>query len=264
MFDATVLGESRDHLVERLDAAHTFTAWAELVPELAADPSVDSVEDLFAALGPKSDPRRWDTLMLALLQLAAVDGEDQDDAVLAVLHAVAASATRLSRRGFAEDLVLGQLAIQIRTYPWRTRRRAVAGNLLRDTENALCYEVYAVRMRTRRSAQPITEVPVDMRPCHEENGSPAALAEDTAALETGDTNDGDLDLIDLLMWAERTGIVNARDLSMLVQYHCGRDTTGAGHEHVARMFGVNVRTSKRRCTAALDALRAAAPEYLAG
>lgn len=256
MFDATLLGESRDHLVERLDAPHTFTAWADLVPELAADPSVTSIEDLFAALGPNSEPRRWDALLLALLQVAAIDGGDQGDAVLTVLHAVAASATRLMRRGFDEDLVLGQLTIQIRTYPWRTRRRAVAGNLLRDTENALCDELYSARMRTRRSTQPITEVLVDMRPSDGgERRSPAALAEDTG--------DGDLDLIDLLMWAERTGIVNARDVSMLVEYHCGRDTTGAGHEYVARMFGVNVRTSKRRCTAALDALRAAVPEYLA-
>jgi hypothetical protein len=254
MFDATLLGESRDEFTARLDAGDTFTHWRRLVPELTADQSVGSLAEVFAALAPGSDPGRWDTLLWSLLRLAAVDGDDQSDAVLAVLHAVAASATRLTRRGFEAGLVLGQLTIQIRTYPWRTRRRAVAGNLLRDTENALCSEVHAARMRTRRHVQQVTEIPVDMGPWRGTEGPAAELT--SAAAD-------DLDLVDLLLWAERSGVVDARDLAMLVEYHYGRDRTGAGHEHVARVFGVDVRTSKRRCTAALAALQTAVPDYLA-
>jgi hypothetical protein len=267
MFNSSLFGESRTELVARLDTADTFTRWVQLVPELAAEGTVSSVAEVLAALEPGTERTRWDGLLLALLQLAAVDGADQADAVFVVLQAVAAGAARLlrrsttpSRRGarpdFTEGLVLGQLTIQIRSYPWRTRTRAVAANLLLDTEHALCREVYAARFKTRRRAEPVVERPVDMRrsvdatPVYDEVGPDVA---DAAGLE----------LVDLLMWAERTGVVAARDLSMLVEYHYARELTGAGHEHVARTFGVNVRTSKRRVAAALEALQAAAPQYLA-
>lgn len=255
MFDASLLGESRTELTARLDDAGTFTRWVELTPQLSAGDTVSSVADVFDALAPSSDPALWDVLLGALLQLAALDGGDQPDAVLAVLHAVAGGAARLVRRGFEEGLVLGQLTIQIRTYPWRTRRRAVAANLLLDTEHALCREVHPARMQTRRRACPVTETSVDMGPYSDDPGPFDELVPDPA----GD----DLDLVDLLLWAERTGVVDARDLSMLLEYHYAREFSGSGHEHVARVFGVNVRTSKRRCAATLQALHAAAPQYLA-
>lgn len=245
----TLVGESRAELAARLDAADTFAAWSVLVPELAADPARVSISDVFDALAPGSPVTGWDGLLWSLLKLAAADGHDEADAVLVVIHALAAPAARLMAR-FDASLVLGELTIQIRAYPWRTRVRAVAGNLLRDTEHALCHEASPAWMRTRGHVQRVTEIAVDNP--HEHVRDDGALPEDD-----------DLDLVDLLLWAERTGVVDARDLSMLVEYHYGRDATGAGHEHVAEVFGVNVRTSKRRCTAALDALRAAVPQYLA-
>ncbi len=255
MFDATLLGESRDELAARLDAAGTFTRWAGLVPELACDPAVGTVADVFAALAADAPRARWDNLLWSLLRLAAVDGENQPDAVLAVLHALAGGARRLATRGFGEGLVLGELTIRIRTYPWRTRQRAVAANLLRDTEHALWCEAAPAWMRTRGHVRRVTEVPVDVMP-------PVTGESGTGQAST-DPADDELDLVDLLLWAERTGVLTARALSMLVEYHYGRDATGAGHQHVAEVFGVTVRTSKRCCTAALDALRAAVPRYLA-
>src|SRR3954454_1389263 len=197
MFDVTLLGESRAQLVARLDAADTFTRWSELVPELASDPAISSVADVYAAMAPGAPAGRWDILLWSLLRLAAADGGNQDDAVLAVLHAVAGGASRLVNRGFDDGLVLGELTIQIRTYPWRTRRRAVAANLLRDTEHALCCETSPAWMRTRGHAQRVTEIPVDITPgitgARSELDSPAA----------SDAEDLDLDLMDLLLWAER-------------------------------------------------------------
>jgi hypothetical protein len=256
MFDACLLGESRAAFVARLDATDTFDGWAELVPQLSCGGSVHSVAGVFAELAPGSAPAYHDQLLGALLQLAAVDGGNDSDAVLAVLHAVAEGATRLARRGFDEGLVLGELAIRIRTYPWRTRQRAVAANLLRDTEHELCCEVNHAWMRTRGHVQRVREVAVGRQPWDTVDLPESAAVTDTA-------EDDDLDLVDVLLWAGRTGVVDARDLSMLIEYHYGRSLTGAGHEHVARVFGVNVRTSKRRCTAALTALQAAAPQYLA-
>ena len=255
MFDATLLGESRGELATRLDAADTFGRWASLVPELAADGSIGTIAGVFAALAPGASADRWDSLLWSLLRLAAADGGDQGDAVMVVLHAVAGGASRLVKRGFDEGLVLGELTIRIRTYPWRTRRRAVAANLLWDTEHALCCEVSPAWMRTRGHLQRVTEVPVEITPGVLDQGADVDLR-----VEVGEN---ELDLVDLLLWAERTGVVDARGLSMLVEYHYGRDATGAGHDHVARLFGVNVRTSKRRCTATLHALRAAVPQYLA-
>ncbi len=255
MFDATLLGESCHQLTTRLDAADTFGRWAALVPELTAEESVSTIAGVFAALVASAPPERWDDLLWSLLRLAAADGGDQRDAVLVVLHAVAGGASRLVHRGFDEGLVLGELTIRIRTYPWRTRRRAVAANLLLDTEHALCCEVSPAWMRTRGRARRVKEIPVPM--------IPGVLDEHADVESPVDAGEDDLDLVDLLLWAERTGVVDTRGLSMLVGYHCGRDATGAGHDHVARVFGVNVRTSKRRCTATLEALRAAAPRYLA-
>ena len=240
-----LLGESRCELADRLDAADTLTRWACAEPSLGC---VSSVSELFRALQPDSEPSRWDTLLGALLRLAAADGGGDDNAVLVVLHVVDRGADRLCRRGFDPGLILGELTIQIRTFPWRTRTRAFAANLLLDTEHALCREVNPARMRTRRRAIPALDLFGDPSPRDEVNADPGS---------------DDLDLVDLLLWAERTGILAARDLSMLVEYYYAREFTGAGHEHVAQVYGVNVRTSKRRCTAALQALRAAVPQYLA-
>ena len=255
MLDAFLLGESRAAFAARLDATATFDRWAGLVPQLSCGGSVSSVAGVFAELAPGSGPAHHDRLLGALLQLAAADGGNDGDAVLAVLHAVAEGATRLPRRGFDEGLVLGELTIRIRTYPWRTRQRAVAANLLRDTEHELCCEVNLAWMRTRSHVQRVSEVAVGIQPWDTVDAPKTDAVPDPA--------DDDLDLVDVVLWAERTGVVDARDLSMLIEYHYGRSLTGAGHEHVARVFGVNVRTSKRRCTAALAALKAAAPQYLA-
>jgi hypothetical protein len=257
MFDASLLGESRPEFIARLDTSSTFDRWAAATPALSCGGDVDSIAGLFAELGPRSRPTHHDTLLGALLQLAAHDGGDDADAVLAVLHAMTEGAARLARRGYGDGLVLGELTIQIRAYRWRQPRRAVAATLLRNTAHALCCEENHAWMRTRQYAQRVSEHAVGIQPWSEVD------ADEPTSLGADEQNDDGLDLVDLLLWAERTGVVDARDLSMLVEYHYGRESTGAGHGHVARLFGVTERTSKRRCAAAMEALRAAVPQYLA-
>lgn len=264
-FDATLLGESLDDLTARLDARPaTLTRWAATASALSRAGSVAELVELLRPVGAGEARRgermdRWDELLVGLLRVAAADGGDQD-AVLLTIHLVAPGADRLVRRGYAASLVLGQLAIQIRTYPWQTRTRAVAANLLLDTEHALSREARPAYMRTRDRARtdstavPVTEIVTDL----------PYLAAGRAEQLFSDVDEHDaLDLVDLLLWAERTGVVEARELAMLVEYYYAREFTGAGHEHVARVFGVTARTSKRRCAAALAALQAAAPRYLA-
>lgn len=251
MSNASLLGESRPAFTARLDAGHIFDRWVALVPRLACGGDVASIADVFRELAPHSPMTHHDTLLIALLQLAAQDDADDRDAVVAVLHAMQEGVARLAGQSYEVALVLGELTVQIRTYPWRTRSRAVAANLLRDTAYALSYEENHSWMRTRRYAQRVSEDAVGLTP------------HSTAALPgSGDTGD-DLDLIDLLLWSERTGIVDARGVSMLVAYHVAREACGAGHEHVAHLFGVTTRTSMRQCAAVLDALREVVPQYLA-
>ena len=255
MFDASLLGESRPMFTARLDAGDAFNRWLAIAPQLACGGDVASIDDLFTELAPGSRITHHDTLLSGLLRLAALDGPDCSDAVLALLHAMEEGVTRLAARRYEPALVLGELTIQIRTYPWQTRTRAVAANLLRDTAYALSCEQNHLWMLTRKQNQRITEDSAGLT-LHRADGEP---------LSDGATDD-DLDLVDLLLWAERTGIVDARGVSMLVEYHLGRGARGAiraGHEHVARVFGVSTRTSKRQCTSTLDALRAVVPQYLA-
>jgi hypothetical protein len=260
MVDACLLGESRADFAARLDEDDVFPRWARLAPKLSGGGTLHAVADVFRALDTGSDSARWDPLLGSLLQVAAPDGGDQCDAVLAVLHTMTRGSSRLVRRGFDEALVMGQLTIVVRTYPWRTRTRAVAANLLLDTEHALCLETRPARMQTRRRARPLTEVPVDMTSAwYDKEGANALWAS-----RDRHTAEQYHELVDLLAWARRAGLVDPRDLSMLVEYHYGREFLGSGHAHVARIFAVDERTSKRRCSRALHALRAAAPAYLAG
>lgn len=256
MFDASLLGESRSRFMARLDASNIFDRWLALAPKLACNGDVASVADMFTELAPASKTTHHDTLLSALVQLACLDGPDASDAVLAVLHAMEEGVMRLAARRYELALVLGELTIQIRNYPWQTRSRAVAANLLRDTAHALSCEQNRLWMLTRKQKQRVSEDSAGLTP-RGAVGEPHCV----------DAADDDLDLIDLLLWAERTGVVDPRAVSMLVEYHIGRGGPGAiraGHEHVARLFGVTTRTSKRQCTSALGALRAAVPQYLAG
>jgi hypothetical protein len=248
---ATLLGEDPTRFTARLDATDTLARWSALEPALAR---MDSVQGVREALQPGSDPALWDSLMGALLRLAAHDGGDDADAVLLVLHLVDLGSRRLRQR-FPADLVLGQLTICIRAFPWRTRTRAYAANLLHDTEKALCRELRPNWARHRRDEDQLVDPT--------QRASDSGLHPlDRVALQTPDQDD--LDMVDLLLWARRTEVVDPRDLAMLLDYFTARtDGIIAGHDHVARLHGVTARTSRRRCAAALQALRTAGPAYLA-
>jgi DNA-directed RNA polymerase specialized sigma24 family protein len=79
-----------------------------------------------------------------------------------------------------------------------------------------------------------------------------------AAPAAGDEED--LDVADVLVWAERTGVVDADEVALLVEMAAlGR---GAPREVAARR-GVHERTVRKRRSRALAALRAARGRYLA-
>jgi hypothetical protein len=144
-------------------------------------------------------------------------------------------------------VVVGELACQIRRYPWQRRPRAVAANLGAETRRAVLAEL---RPRIRRHPDRGEFLTVD--------GNVTRLAQATVC----DEREDDLDVGDLLRWAVRSG-VDAADVALLVATECGRDLHERGAaRRVAAAHGITKRTLYRRRNRTLRALRNMAPQYL--
>lgn len=246
---------SWNELTDRLDGQQTLVRWARAEPALAA---VTGPHELAALLRPGVGPHRADELLGALVRLAAADGHDDVDAVLLLLHLLSDGAVALAARlsdlpGDVLALVVGELTAQIRAFPWRRRTRAYAANLLLDTKAALLRELRPHRTRRHPEAGEVLVDPTDAR--H------VALLE--ARSTSTQSTDDDLDLVDLLVWAARTGVVDADDVALLLQVEQDRYDGTPAQQRIAAAWGVNERTVRRRRERTLAALRTARGEYLA-
>lgn len=239
-------------LVDRLDAAGTVYRWASSEPALTG---LDGVHDLAGLTARGSDPDRADEVLGALVRRAAADGGGEADAVLVLLHLLApgvnALAGRLRDLDTSADfvaVVVGQLAVEIRQFPWRRRHRAYAANLLLDTRRAVLRE-FGIRRGVSH------EVLVDDDPFWWESRLDTAPGPDEpGALE---------ELADFLTWATRRRLVDPDDVQVawqLEQLHGYGQAAGA---RVAQAWGLHERTVRRRQVRALSALKAAAAEYIA-
>lgn len=241
-------------LVARLDAADAVARWARTESALSGIDSVARLSDL-TALG--QDPMRADALLGALVRTAAVDGGDDVDAALVVLHLLGdglrALVDRLADLGGGDrlgHLLAGQLMIQIRAFPWRRRVHAYAANLLLDTKLAVMREL-GFRRGRRGPESP-----------HEALGSAWWWAE--ACLDTaGDSEDPLTELLELLTWATRTGAADPTDMRLLWQLQASRGYGEQACTQVAHAWGISNRTVRRRSGRALAALRTAVPAYTA-
>lgn len=247
-YDPTIVG-SWPALAARLDADAVLARWAEAEPDLAG---LTSVAELLAVWSEDGGSDRTNAVLAALVRLAAVDGGRDDDALLLTLHLLSGLvwATVAELRDLSPDIVavvVGELACQIRRYPWRRRPRAVAANLRAETRRAVLAEL---RPRVRRHPERGEFLTID--------GDVTRLVELTACDERED-----LDVVDLLRWAVRSG-VDAADVALLVATEYGRDLRerGAAH-HVAAAHGITKRTLYRRRNRTLSTLRTMAPQYLA-
>jgi len=246
---------SWDLLSDRLDRDGTVQRWARLEPALM---EVLELQDLAGRLRPGTDPARADELLGALVRLAAADGHDDPDAVLVLLHLLSGGARALAARladlaGDMLGLVVGELTVQIRAFPWRRRTRAYAASLLLDTKAALWRELRPHRTRAFPGAGEVLVDPTDAR----------QVAGLFGGSVPGPEGDGDLELLDLLVWAARTGVVDGEDLALLLQVERTREYGGAAQLQVAAAWGINERTLRRRRDRALAALQAASAGYLA-
>ncbi len=238
-------------LVTRLDSSGRFVQWGGLEPALAGA----DLDGLREQLQPGVDPARSDELIGAVLRLAAVDGHDEPDAVLVLLHLLAAGVRVVAKqlRDLTCDplgLVVGELAAQIRSFPSTRTRRGLAGTLLMDTKAALLREL---RPHRTRAHPHVYEVPVDPT-------DPA-----TWALLLGTTapgHDDELDLLEVLLWAQRTGVVDPVEVALLLHAERSRDEPGPLRLTLERCWGQSGRTLRRRRLRTLAALQAASSDYL--
>lgn len=246
------IGTWRD-LVLRLDATDTLGRWRAGEPALA---DVSTCEDLDRL---SHEPVRSDAVLGCLLRLASVNGGADNDATLVLMHLLAPGCTALLRRfgperSAAKDLLFGELALHIRTST-RLDARAHAANLLWRTEHGLRKQLSARRM----NGAWLNDCPVAFQ-ADEQTGLLAALDRDTRRQQA---DEDDLQLVDVLLWAERTGVVAAEDVSLLVELVQGDEAPGRDTARVAASRGVSVRTVERRRRAAVEALSGASAAYLA-
>ena len=246
-YDPAIVG-SWPALAARLDDDAVLARWATAAPALAGLTTVDELLTVWTEDGGSD---RTDVVLAALVRLAAVDGGRDDDALLLTLHLLSGFVWTMAEqlRDLSPDIVavvVGELACQIRRYPWRRRRHAVAANLRAETRRAVLAEL---RPRSRR---------------HPHRGEFLTLDGDVTQLAAANAIDQeeDLDVVDLLQWAVRSG-VDAADVGLLIATECGRDLREpAADQRVAAAHGITIRTLYRRRHRTLTALRNVAPRYL--
>src|SRR3712207_1983354 len=245
--DPTIIG-SWPALAERLDES-ALARWAAAEPDLA---ELTTVADLLAVWTEDGGYDRTNAVLAALVRLAAVDGGRDDAALLLTLHLL--SGLVWTMVGQLEDLssdivavVVGELACQIRRYPWQRRPHAVAANLRAETRRAVLAEL-------RPSSR-----------CHLDRVEVLTRDGDVARLASADISDEaeDVNVADLLRWAVRSG-VDAADVALLIATECGRYLRQrSADRQVAAAHGITTRTLYRRRHRTLTALRRVAPQYLA-
>jgi hypothetical protein len=235
----------------RLNAGDALGRWAVAEPVLLA---FQSPEDLKSTVHTPGNQLRADEVLGALVRLAAVDGGDEPDAVLLVLHLLSNGARTVARalRDLSPDidaLVVGELTLRIRSFPWQRRTRAYAANLLMDTRRSLLRELLPYRTRLGRDRV----ILVDPTGPEAEDGGLLGRVE-----LSGPDNE-EVTLLDVLRWAERTGVVGPADVVLLAELG---QTGRGGIDKIAARLGVNEKTVRRRRDRALAALRTARSRYV--
>jgi hypothetical protein len=209
------------HLVASPATARAMARWAGAAPVLAG---WSGPEALRAAVHDRTHPDRADRIMAALVRLAAVDGGGDLLAVRVLVHLLIPGAVRLARSlaplfgvphtreaaMLAEAVVFAELAIGIRTYPWRRRPRRIAANLLLDCRQRLTRR----HRRTRPEIPAGVGVDLDLRlPGTSGIGTSGIGADSIDAAEAA------VALRELLDWARRRGVLDPVEIRLLVASH---------------------------------------------
>ena len=259
------LGLDWPELAERVEHSGRWSSWVAAEPALA---QISGLAQVAATVGDTAHPGRADELLAALVRLAAVDGGNDQDAAGALALLLANGAGRLAwqLKSLSDDIdqmVAGQVWLQIREYPWRRRRRAIAANILMDARRALLADLGA---DTRSCAREVVVVLMDTTG----DGMPAgggflALASRDVHTEPAD----ELTLVSVVKWAIGNGGVAASygatllELAALELPGTVRGLSSAAEiSVVATRRGVSEKTVVRSRDRAVRALAGARMAYL--
>jgi len=160
-------------------------------------------------------------------------------------------------------MVDGQVWLQIREFPWRRRRRAIAQNILRDARRAVLVDL-GVDTRSRRRGVVVMLVDTTAVGAATD-GRPGALAYFDRPSERGDEHT----LVAVLKWATGNGVVRDQDAAILLELAelqvpgSVRGLSSAAEiRAVATRRAVNERTVRRSRDRAVRSLVAAREAYL--
>jgi hypothetical protein len=147
-------------LAERVERCGRWLSWVGAEPALAC---ASGLEEVALIVADRAHPERADALLAALVRFGAVDGGNDQDAAgaLALLLANGAARLAMQLRDLSSDIdqmVAGQVWLQIREFPWRRRRRAIAANILMDARRALLRDL---GVDTRIGSRGVVVIPVD-------------------------------------------------------------------------------------------------------
>ncbi|UFN45200.1 hypothetical protein [Nocardioides okcheonensis] len=238
-----------------------------------------------------------DDVLLALAELAALDGGNDNVAagVLAkcLLPGACQLAARLQRRqrcqpfhdhqpvgglrsaGAVDELVASQLWIEVRTVRWRRIRR-VAANVLLDTRAAVLLELgdhFQVERRDRSWARTMVIGEQDAFEAAAETSSRIAGTTAPDASEADTTARSEV--TELLAWAGTSEVITPSEETLLaavlqaaaevetrnVRRGCGGLLSNEVSRRVAAQMGVSESTVRRRTSRTVQALAAAAPKF---
>lgn len=256
-----VLAGSTPQTLEQQITPAVWGSW------LASEPRLCCVGS-FAGLG-RLERSVADECLGSLIRLAQADGDHSDLALLAVLHQLArrARAIACSLRDLDPDIdriVAVELVRQILELPAQGRK-AYAVRLAHATQDAILRDLQPMRLRGSRdrlvlvdSALPGLE---DAAPVHSTVNPVEAASREFR---------------NLLGWARSQRLITPLQIALLDELlEVAIVVDGAGGpkprtvfsvqvmERVARRRGVSVRTIQRQRDRALEALRAAVPDYVA-
>jgi len=198
-------------LVERVDRGGLWSSWVTAEPALA---SAHGLDEVVLIVADRAHPQRADALLAALVRLGAVDGGNDHDAAVAVASLLANGSARLARqlRDLSPDIdemVAGQVWLQIREFPWRRRRRCIAQNIMMDARRAVLRDL---GVDTRLASRGVLVVPVDTTV---EVPVIDSSSRHPVEFDYAVPVDDELTMAAVLKWATGNGLVDDQDAAIL-------------------------------------------------
>jgi hypothetical protein len=265
MFPIQLMGLNWPALEERVERSGRWSSWVATEPVLA---SVNGLDEVVAIVEDRGDRVRADALLAALVRLGALDGGNDHDAAQAVALLLFNGAGRLARQLSSlsdniDEMVAGQVWVQIREFPSRRRRRAISQNILMDARRAVLRDLGVETAKRRRG---IVVILVDTMAV-----GAAIDASLRAVVDHGPGVglDDELTLLAVLEWAIGKGVVTDQDAAILLEL-ASVEVAGtvrglnsaAEIRVVAARHGVNERTVRRSRDRAVRSLVGAREAYL--